>query len=146
MSTDPQAAETTVVGGLNQYDLVAWILERFDPLLAAQLDERLNAMTAAIAEVIGNQQQISNFLGAIMATLQQFEAALDRIDAATTDIAADLRDIRAKVAELEANAGIKASDEESVLARLDRAATTLEATAKDPENPVPEPEPNPPVE
>lgn len=72
-----------------------------------------------------------------MATVSQFETAFTRIDTATSAAASVLTQIRAKIAELETNAGISASDEASVLAKLDGVATSLENMAKTPENPVP---------
>ena len=82
-------------------------------------------------------QPINDQLGAIMATMGQFQQALSRIDTATSAAAQVLTEVRAKVAELETNAGISASDEASVLGQLDAAANALEQMGKSPENPVP---------
>jgi hypothetical protein len=69
----------------------------------------------------------------IMASLQEFEQALSRIDAATTDIADDLR----KLTEDLQNAGLPASVEADVLARLNAAADRLEAIGGNVANPDP---------
>jgi hypothetical protein len=82
------------------------------------------------AVIIKNQNKI-------MATLEQFEAALARIDAATTDIAADIQSLKDQIA----GAGLPAEVENSVLARLDTIAGQLEAIGGSVENPVPVPEP-----
>jgi hypothetical protein len=82
------------------------------------------------AVIIKNQNKI-------MATLEQFEAALARIDAATTDIAADIQSLKDQIA----GAGLPADVENSVLSRLDTIAGQLEAIGGSVENPVPAPEP-----
>jgi hypothetical protein len=69
----------------------------------------------------------------IMATLQQFQAALDRIDAATTDIANDLTLLKEQIT----NAGLSAEVEAEVIAKLETAATKLEGIGASVENPVP---------
>lgn len=71
---------------------------------------------------------------AIMATIEQFEAALGRIDAATTRIAGDIRDLKDQIA----NQGLPGDVEATVLAALEAKATALEAIGKDVENPVPD--------
>ena len=73
----------------------------------------------------------------IMATIEQFESALNRIDTATTSIANQLRDLKDQIS----NQGLSADVEANVLARLETAATQLEAVGKSVENPVPEPTP-----
>lgn len=74
----------------------------------------------------------------IMATIEQFEAALTRIDTATTNIANQLRDLKDQIA----NQGLSTEVEESVLGRLETAATQLEAVGQSVETPVgPEEEP-----
>lgn len=75
----------------------------------------------------------------IMADIQAFETALNRIDTATTNIANQLRDLKDKLA----NQGLPADVENTVLARLESAATQLEAVGQSVENPVPEPGPAP---
>lgn len=76
----------------------------------------------------------------LMATVEQFNAVLSRIDTATTDIANDIRELRDEVKEALENAGVPSADEDGILSRLSTVADTLEAIAKDPENPTPEPE------
>jgi hypothetical protein len=73
----------------------------------------------------------------IMATIEQFESALSRIDTATTNIANQLRDLKDQIA----NQGLSADVEANVLARLETAATQLEAVGTSVENPVPPVEP-----
>jgi GTP1/Obg family GTP-binding protein len=75
----------------------------------------------------------------IMADIQAFETALTRIDTATTNIANQLRDLKDQLA----NQGLPADVENSVLARLESAASQLEAVGQSVENPVP---PTPPIE
>lgn len=70
-----------------------------------------------------------------MATIEQFEAALNRIDAATTNIANELRDLKDQIA----GQGLSAEVEANVLARLEAKATQLEEMSQTVENPVPEP-------
>lgn len=77
----------------------------------------------------------------IMAKQEQFDAVITRIDAATTAIADQLRDLKEQLT----NAGLSAEVEAAVLARLETSATQLEAVGKDPENPVPEIPPAPPI-
>lgn len=69
----------------------------------------------------------------IMATIEQFESALNRIDTATTNIANELQSLKDQIA----NQGLPSDVEANVLARLDAAATKLEGIGKTPENPVP---------
>lgn len=69
----------------------------------------------------------------IMATLAQFEDALNRIDEATTATAEELRSLREELT----NAGLDAETEASVLARLNTAADRLEAVGASVEEPVP---------
>lgn len=69
----------------------------------------------------------------IMASLEQFQSALDRIDAATTKIAGQLRDLKDQIT----NAGLPAELEQQVLTRLETSATQLEAVGTSVENPAP---------
>jgi len=71
-------------------------------------------------------------------TEQQFTEVLSRIDTATTGIANKISALQEEIK----GAGLPASVEESVLAKLGTIATNLEGIAKDPENPTPE-EPQP---
>lgn len=80
-----------------------------------------------ISRILKNQKQI-------MATQAQFETALNRIDAATTATAEKLRELAAQIE----GAGLSAEVESSVLARLETAASQLEAIGGNVENPVPE--------
>lgn len=73
-------------------------------------------------------------LSKIMATLEQFEQALNRIDTATTDIANDIRQLKDEIA----NGGLNADNEAAILSRLDATATALEAIGASVENPVPD--------
>jgi septal ring factor EnvC (AmiA/AmiB activator) len=73
----------------------------------------------------------------IMADIQAFETALTRIDAATTNIANQLRELKDQLA----NQGLPADVENTVLARLESAASQLEAVGQSVENPVPPVEP-----
>ncbi len=70
----------------------------------------------------------------IMATVEQFEAALSRIDTATTNIASELQSLKDQIA----NQGLPSDVEANVLARLDAAATKLEGIGGNVENPVPD--------
>jgi septal ring factor EnvC (AmiA/AmiB activator) len=113
---------------MSLFDFLWKYIERFDgqPAVMSRLDT-----------IIANQQQTNEKLGAIMANLQQFQTALDRIDTATTNAATVLKEVRDKVAQLEAQQGITATDEASVLQRLDSVGSALEQMGKSPENPVP---------
>lgn len=59
----------------------------------------------------------------IMATLENFQAALTRIDAATTDIANDIRSLKDQIA----NQGLPADVEANILSQLEAKAAQLEA-------------------
>lgn len=74
-------------------------------------------------------------LDKIMATQEQFNQVITRIDEATNNIAADLRSLKDVIA----GAGLPASVEDEVLARLDSAATKLEEVAAETEDEEPEP-------
>lgn len=76
---------------------------------------------------------IINNQNLIMATLEQFQNALNRIDAATTDIANDLQNLKDQIA----GAGLPSELEEQVLASLENAASRLEGMAQSVENPTP---------
>jgi hypothetical protein len=79
--------------------------------------------------------RIEHKLNQLMAlTEQQFNEVLNRIDTATTGIANKITALQDEIK----GAGLPASVEESVLAKLGNLATTLEGLAKDPENPTPE--------
>jgi len=83
--------------------------------------------------------RIEQKLDQLMAlTEQQFTEVLSRIDTATTGIANKISALQEEIK----GAGLPASVEESVLAKLGTIATNLEGIAKDPENPTPE-EPQP---
>lgn len=69
-----------------------------------------------------------------MSKQEQFESVLSRIDTATTKIADQLRELKDQIA----NQGLPAEVEDQVLARLETAATQLEAVGASPENPVPD--------
>lgn len=69
-----------------------------------------------------------------MTKQEKFDAALTRLDNSTNEIAADLTKLRDEIKNKDT-----VSDES--LARLDTNIVTLEGLGKDPENPVPEPEP-----
>lgn len=102
-------------------------------------------LETVVAPIVQRVSAIQTNLGAIMATLAEFQTALSRIDTATTTAAAVLKEVRDRVAELETSAGISADDEASVLTQLDQVAAALEQMAQTPEEPVPV-EPVPPVE
>jgi septal ring factor EnvC (AmiA/AmiB activator) len=116
------------------FTFLQFFVERFDH---TDFDERLNAVSSRLDALTAQQQQTNDLLRSIMATLQQFTDALSRIDTATTAAAQVLQDIRDKVAQLEANAGIDAQQEASVLGQLDSVANALEQMGKSPDNPVP---------
>ncbi len=75
--------------------------------------------------------RVPSRLNALEIRMTSFETSLSRIDAATNDVANDLRQLREDLAN-----GEKVTPEQ--LARLEAAATRLEAVAADPENPVPD--------
>lgn len=68
-----------------------------------------------------------------MATLAEFQQALDRINAATTDIAGDIQSLKDQIA----GQGLPADVENQVLGQLNDIATKLEAIGQSVENPVP---------
>lgn len=71
----------------------------------------------------------------LMADVAQFQAVIDRIDGATNNIAGDLRTIKEQLE----GAGLSAELEAEILAKLDSAATKLEAVAAEtPEQPAEE--------
>lgn len=71
----------------------------------------------------------------IMATDEQFEALLTRIDNSTNGIAQQLRDLKDQIA----NQGLPKDVEDRILAKLETAATKLEAVGKeDPEESLPD--------
>lgn len=74
-----------------------------------------------------------------MATEQDFLTSLGRIDAATDNIAADLRALADQIA----GGGLSSTIEGSVLAKLNDAATKLEAVAATTPDGEPTPEPTP---
>jgi ABC-type transporter Mla subunit MlaD len=98
------------------------------------IDIHIN-VSADLASVNSKLDQIINLNKTQMATLEQFESALNRIDTATTGIADQLRDLKEQLT----NAGLSADVEAQVLSRLETAATQLEAVGTSVENPVPEP-------
>lgn len=125
-------------------DFLRWFVDRFDRV---KIPEQFQAVSNRLDALTAQQQQTNQQLGAIMANLQQFTAALDRIDTATSNAATVLKEVREKVAKLEAEQGISAADEESVLKRLDGVASALDQMGKSPENPVPvDPNPTEPTE
>jgi hypothetical protein len=80
-------------------------------------------------------KSIHNKTTSIMASIEQFEAALTRIDTATTNIANQLRDLKDQIA----NQGLSQELENTILTRLETAAAQLEQVGQSVENPVPEP-------
>jgi hypothetical protein len=71
----------------------------------------------------------------IMATNEQFEALLTRIDTSTNGIAQQLRDLKDQIA----NQGLSKELEDAILAKLETAATKLEAVGKeDPDESIPD--------
>jgi chromosome segregation ATPase len=91
----------------------------------------------ADTEVIQLLKELKTQNKKIMASLEQFESALSRIDTATTNIANQLRDLKDQIA----NQGLPADVENTVLSRLETAATQLEQVGQSVENPVPPVEP-----
>lgn len=102
--------------------------------------------------LINNQK-----LNKIMASQEQFTAALARIEAATTAAGTAVTAIGARITALEEaikNAGLPADVEAALLAQLEGTGTNIEALAASltamgsPTDPIPEPvpEPIPPVE
>ena len=73
-----------------------------------------------------------------MAKLEDFQRALADVDAETTRIGAKVQELLDKLAQ----GGLSAEEEAAVLAQLGAAAERLKLVAKDPENPVPPPDPN----
>lgn len=72
-----------------------------------------------------HNESIKLKLDKIMATQEQFNQVITRIDEATNNIAADLRSLKDVIA----GAGLPASVEDEVLARLESAASKLEEVA-----------------
>lgn len=104
-----------------------------------EVDVNLNIKHSQESDLLKLLKIINQKTDKIMATQEQFESALTRIDAATTAIADQLRDLRDQIT----NAGLSAEVEASVLARLETAATQLEAVGQSVENPTPEIPENP---
>jgi peptidoglycan hydrolase CwlO-like protein len=75
-----------------------------------------------------------------MAKFEDVQAALDAVDTETDRIAAEVEDLKGQI-----GAGMTPEQEDAIKARLDALSTRLKAIGKDPENPVPEPEPTPEV-
>lgn len=76
-----------------------------------------------------------------MATLQDFQTALDRVNAATTTIAERIRTLEESIS----NMGLTAEQEQQIHTQLTGIADGLEQMAQTPENPVPV-DPNTPTE
>lgn len=103
--------------------------------------------TKQLLLTIKNQNQ------SIMATQQQFQAALAKIDAATTQAGTALTAIAARITALEEAVkaqGLPADQEDAILAHTEGLAANAETTAnaltqmgKTPETPVPNPIPDP---
>ena len=83
--------------------------------------------------LVSRQFDCVNFkLEKIMAEQENFESVLNRIDDATNNVAADLRRIKDMIE----GQGLPASVEDQILARLENAASKLEAVAAEmPEEP-----------
>lgn len=94
----------------------------------------LTLVLVALAWIIKRQEDA-------MATVEQFEQVLAKIDAATSQIAVVLRTIK----DLLTKGGLTDDQEATVLAHLGTTADALDAIAKDPTNPVPNPPVEPPV-
>lgn len=77
---------------------------------------------------------ISELKGLLMATVEQFQAALTKIDAATTKIAAEIAELTKQLARKD----MTEAQEADVLAALNAAADKLAAIGGDVENPTPE--------
>jgi len=85
-------------------------------------------------KVLKELKRITLKLNTMAATIEQFEAALQRIDTATTGIAEQIRDLQDQITD----AGLSAEQETNVLGRLDTIASSLENMGKDVNNPTPE--------
>lgn len=105
------------------------------------IEDLLRQIVCSQGEILNNQNrqesilcEISCKVDKIMATLEQFNAAFARIDKATTAIGEQLKNIAGSMT---------TPEEKEAHDKLLALATTLEAMAKVPENPVPVPVPEP---
>lgn len=73
-----------------------------------------------------------------MATAAEFQAGFDRVDAATTGIANLIRTLIDRPL-----SGMSTAEEDTFKAKLEQVASSLEAMAATPTDPVPEPVPDP---
>lgn len=80
-------------------------------------------------------EALADLKGIAMATQAEFEAGFARVDAATTAIAAILRDLAGQIGSM------TSAQEDAARDRLNAVASTLEAMAVTPTNPVPTPVP-----
>lgn len=96
-------------------------------------DAELKTMLGKIVSSLTQLKEIS------MATAAEFTAGFARIDAATTAIATLIRDLIAK----QQAGGMTAEEEADVFTQFEAVATSLEAMAATPTNPVPIPVPAP---
>ena len=99
-----------------------------------EIHHYIHSNTEHDSDVIKLLRKILNINENIMAKQEQFESVLSRIDTATNKIAEQLRALKDQIS----NQGLPGDVEDQVLARLETAATQLEAVGASPENPVPE--------
>lgn len=118
-----------------------------------QSEAQQNQLVALLGLVRGDLQTIIAKENLEMATLAEFQAKIDTINANTTasaaaaqQVAASLAALRAQLDQVLTDAGVPASVEADILAKLDTAAgasgdlkTFLEATASTPTGPEPPP-------
>lgn len=98
------------------------------------IDLNVNVKQVQESELLKILKELKILNLQIMAKQEQFDAVLTRIDAATNKIADQLRALKDQIA----NQGLPGDVEDAVLARLETAATQLEAVGASPENPVPD--------
>lgn len=100
----------------------------------------LEELKQQLATVQAGLRELTIWRQSVMATLEQYDAALTKIESATTDIGNRIKDLEDSIK----NMGLTAEQEDTLLTRLSGLGDSLVAMGKKPENPVPVPVPIPP--